>query len=201
MGASGWVLRILEEGYRLPFITQPRPAVMKNHRSAETHSSFVQSAIQELVSAGSARPVTSAEATIVSPLGVVEGKKLRLILDLRVLNKSLATFRFRCDGLDCLAEMYRKGDYVVQFDLKSAYHHIDMWPPHCQYLGFRWRGQTYVFCSLPFGLSTAPYCFNKVTRVLVKHWRGKGYRCFLFYDDGSLAHNQEAGTHSKFLRY
>ena len=78
----------------------------------------------------------------------------------------------------------------MQFDLKSAYHHIDIWPPHAKYLGFKWKGRMYVFCSLPFGLSTAPYCFCKVTRVLVKFWRRQGFRCFLFYDDGSLAHQE-----------
>ena len=44
-------------------------------------------------------------AHVISPLGVVEGRKLRLILDLRFVNKHLAKYRFRCDGLDCFTEM------------------------------------------------------------------------------------------------
>ena len=191
MGASAWVLRVLSEGYRLPFISRPRPAVFSNHQSCATHESFVDKAVSDLVNCGSAEKVDRQKAAVISPLGVVEGKKLRLILDLRYVNKCLARFRFRCDGLDCFAEMYRQGDWLVQFDLKSAYHHIDIWPSDTQYLGFEWTGEVYLFKSLPFGLSTAPYCFYKITRVLVRHWRGKGYRCFLFYDDGSLAHQNK----------
>ena len=149
---------------------------------------FVDGAIAELVQCGSAKEAHESNVHVISPLGVVEGKKLRLILDLRYVNSHLATFPFKCDGLDCLVDMYKRHDWIVQFDLKSAYHHIDMWPVHTKYLGFQWKGRLFVFCSLPFGLSTAPFCFYKITRVLVKFWRGKGFRCFLFYDDGSLAH-------------
>ena len=47
--------------------------------------------------------------------------------------------------------------------------------------------QFYVFASLPFGLATAPYVFNKITRPLVKHWRAHGFRVFMFFDDGTAA--------------
>ena len=114
--------------------------------------------------------------------------KLRLILDLRYVNNHLANFRLKCDGLDCLVDMYEKGVWIVQFDLKSACHHT--WPPHAKYLGFKWKGRLCVFFSLPFGLSTAAYCFYKVTRALRKFWMRQGFRCFLFYNDGSLAHQE-----------
>ena len=59
-----------------------------------------------------------------------------------------------------------------------------------KYLGFQWRNEEgleewFVFCVLPFGLSTAPYVFTKVTCVLVRHWRSDGIRCQLYMDDGS----------------
>ena len=56
----------------------------------------------------------AAEVVMVNPLLVVEGKKLRLTLDLRVLNKSLAKFRFRCDGLE-----YRGRDVRKETTLES----------------------------------------------------------------------------------
>ena len=98
----------------------PKPRVFENHRSSVVHEKFVDLAFSELVQCGSAREVSMAEVWVVSPLGVVEGKKLRLILDLRCVNNHLATFRFKYNGLDCLVDMYEKGDWTVQFDLKSA---------------------------------------------------------------------------------
>ena len=89
-----------------------------------------------------------------------------------------------------VANVYNPGDYLVTFDLKSGYHHISIAEAYWKYLGFSWVGKNgdpkwYVFCVLPFGLSTAPYIFTKVTRVLLRHWRRDGIRCQLHMDDVS----------------
>ena len=34
--------------------------------------------------------------------------------------------------------LFQKGNYVFSFDLKAGYHHIDIFEPHRQFLGFRW---------------------------------------------------------------
>ena len=34
--------------------------------------------------------------------------------------------------------MFTPKDYVFSFDLKSGYHHVDIFPEHWQYLGFSW---------------------------------------------------------------
>ena len=36
---------------------------------------------------------------------------------------------------------------------------------------------------LVFGLSTAPFLFTKLIRVLIKHWRSLAIRIFAFIDD------------------
>ena len=121
------------------------------------HEKFVDDVIAELGQCGSAKDVSMAEVCVVSPLGVVEGMKLRLIFGLRYVNSHLAIFRFKVMVLTVWLICMRRG--IVQFDLKSAHHHIDIWPP-AKYLGFKWKGRVYVFCSLLFGLSAAPYCFT-----------------------------------------
>ena len=68
-------------------------------------------------------------------------------------------------------------------DLESAYHHVDMHPDSVPYLGFAWRGQHYVFTSLPFGLTTACWVFTKLMRELVGHWRAQGLRLVHYLDD------------------
>ncbi|XP_065175625.1 uncharacterized protein LOC135805510 [Sycon ciliatum] len=76
---------------------------------------------------------------------------------------------------------------MVQFDLKSAYHHIAIHEDHKKYLGFMWQDQHYCFAALPFGLATAPHVFTKVTRPLITHWRKRGFRAFMYFDDGTAA--------------
>ena len=85
--------------------------------------------------------------------------------------------------------MLKKGDYVFSFDIKSGYHHIDIFEEHRKYLSFSWQfedGTIRYFHSnvLPFGLSPAPYVFTKVMHQVTKYWRQKGIRIVLYIDDG-----------------
>lgn len=162
-----------------------------NHKSALNHASFVHSAVRGLVGAGSVIAVSNSDITVCSPLGVVEGKKLRLIIDLRELNKHIDTVHFRYDDIKVACSLFEQGDFFFSFDLKSAYHHIDIDPAYYKYLGFEWDGQFYVFASLPFGLCSAPYVFTKVCRALVKSWRARGFKAFMFLDDGAGAAESE----------
>ena len=46
---------------------------------------------------------------------------------------------------------------------------------HQTYLGFSWKIKNmvkfFVFAVVPFGLSTAPFVFIKVLKLLVKYWK------------------------------
>ena len=63
----------------------------------------------------------------VNPLSVAEGKKLRLVLDLREefceVNRYLVKCYFRYEDLRSLAEVFQKGSGFFTWDLKSGYHH------------------------------------------------------------------------------
>lgn len=41
-----------------------------------------------------------------------------------------------------------------------------------------------MFTVLPFGLSSAPYIFTKVVRVLVRYWRSHAVRITVYLNDG-----------------
>ncbi|KAI8514466.1 hypothetical protein Bbelb_070570 [Branchiostoma belcheri] len=147
-------------------------------------------AIQELLAVGSVVEVPSRDhLRLCSPLKVVpkKGGKLRLIINLHFLNTHLAKFKFCYDGIPCLIDLFRKGDWFVNFDLRNGYHHIDIADCHMPYLGFTWSDRFFIFASLPFGLLPAPFAFTKLMRPVVAHWRGQGFRCFMYLDDGSGA--------------
>ena len=85
-------------------------------------------------------------------------------------------------------QLFEKGDFLFNFDLKSAYHHIEILRDHRKYLGFAWNDGNkrvfYQFNVLLFGLATAPHIFTKLTRVIVSHWRSQGLRVIMYLDDG-----------------
>ena len=60
------------------------------------------------------------------------------------------------DDIKVVLAFVKKGYHMIKFDLTSAYHFIDIYPPHTTYLGFAWPNDSgemcyYKFLVLPFG--------------------------------------------------
>ena len=103
---------------------------------------------------------------VLNPLSVSTKGKKRLSLDLRYVNNHLFKNKIKCDDWNSFQNYLEcnKG-YLFKFDLKSGYHHVDIFDEHQTYLGFSWEinQQThyFVFTVLPFGLGTARLCLPK----------------------------------------
>ena len=110
-------------------------------------------------------------------------------MDLSHLNKFIIKKSIKYEDLRTVLQMFSPGVFVFSFDLKSAYHHIDICEEHWKFLSFKWPSpdgvmKFYEFKVLPFGLTSAPYVFTKVVRQLVKYWRGRGHLTLMYLDDG-----------------
>ena len=87
--------------------------------------------------------------------------------------------------LHTIKNFFAKGIFVFSFDLKSGYHHIDIFPDRPKYLAFSWEfvpGHTrfFQFTVLPFELSSARYIFTKLLKPLETHWRAQGIPIAIF---------------------
>jgi hypothetical protein len=164
---------VIENGYKIPFYSLPPETFLKNNRSAANEIQFVSEAIQDLLDRSLIKNC-SAPPFIVNPLTVSENSsKKRLILDLRVVNKHIWKLSVKFEDLRIALSFFKKDCHVIKFDITIAYHFIEIYPPHTDFLGFSWvdKGNKisfYKFLVLPFGLSSAYYIFTKVTRPLVK---------------------------------
>ena len=71
-------------------------------------------------------------------------------------NKNVKKLRIKYDDWKITSLMFQKNGYMFSFDLKSGYHHIEIFQPHQTFLGFSWdfQGVTRynIFTILPFGL-------------------------------------------------
>ena len=65
--------------------------------------------------------------------------KERLILDLSYLNNFIVKTHVKYEDLKTVLQLLKKGDYVFSFDLKSAYHNVDIFEEHRKYLSFCWQ--------------------------------------------------------------
>ena len=83
-------MRVIKQGYSLPFTEDPPLAFFISNQSASKHQGFVSNEVQRLRETGYIREVVHDEAHIISRLSVADnGDKLRLILELKYLNSFL----------------------------------------------------------------------------------------------------------------
>ena len=129
--------------------------------------------------------------TVVNPLSVAKNRagKKRMVFDCREINGGIAKYSIRFEDGYLFDKCFYQNCFLGNFDLRGAYHHIDIFESHKEYLGFKWRGQYYCFNVLPFGLSSAGYIFT-----LVAHWRSQGFQVLLYLVDGIFL----ADTHKNF---
>ena len=140
IGSGKTILDVVKVGYKIPFKTDPISIELNNNRSAREESEFVAGEIQKLVERGCVSRI-SEKPKVVNPLTVARNRngKPRLVLDCRHINPHLHKFKFRYEDACTAKEMLKIGDFMFTFDLKSAYHHIEIYNKHRQYLGFSWE--------------------------------------------------------------
>ena len=85
--------------------------------------------------------------------------KLRLIIDLSVLNHFVYTQTFKMETQRNVKDSIQLNDWAFSLDLTDAYLHVPIHRQSRKYLRFTLRGRVYQFKALPFGLSTSPFVF------------------------------------------
>jgi len=115
----------------------PTPFEQGNHKSTLDHLDFVSESKRELLNNRCVREVSS-KPVVCSPLSVVSNHegKCTLVLNLRHLNQFLRKDHFKYEDLRIVMLMFGKINFLIEFDLKSGYLHLDIFVAHQAYLGF-----------------------------------------------------------------
>ena len=109
---------------------------------------------------------------------------MRLILNLRPLNRFVRYQHFKMENLAVATTIIQQNDWFTKLDLKDAYFAVSVHPSHRKYLRFVWDKEVYQFVSLPFGLALAPRVFTKLLKPVVSLLRRLGMRLVQYLDDG-----------------
>ena len=196
--ANNSILETIHSGYKIPFVTRPPEIMLKNNKSATDNGSFVEEAISDLLKSNCIIECET-KPRVVNPLTVASNTphKKRLVLDLRHINIHVWKEHTKYENYTTLSNYLADVHYMITFDLKSGYHHIDIFEAHQEYLGFSWKfgnvENFFKFTVLAFGLSTAGHIFTNVVKCLVTKWRSEGKLVVVYLDDGiALAENKLA---------
>ena len=142
-------------GYKLPFTSVPRQnKIPKNPILSSSQEKIMDQTIKDLLSAGAIRNVAHCEGKFISSVFLVpkSNGSYRFIINLKPLNKFLEYEHFKLEDFRVARRLVTKGCYFGSVDIKDAYYHVPIWPGHCIFLRFIWKGKLYEFLCLPFGL-------------------------------------------------
>ena len=141
--------------------------------------------IQSLLQKGAIRRCPRRAAGFYSTMFVTpkKGGSWRPIINLRSLNCYVITPHFKMETIQNLKDVLRQGDFMAKIDLKDAYQAVPIHEPDRKYLRFVWKGETFEFSTLPFGLASAPLVFTKLLKPVVAFLRQMGIRIMIYLDD------------------
>ena len=189
LGSSPKVIRILREGYTLPFRFRPKltrsPMVISKYVNPQRQSLLLE-ALAQLTSKNAVAPVTNQTSLgFYNRLFLVPkpNNRWRPILDLSTLNIFLNTESFKMVTPETIRSSLQVGEWVTSIDFKDAYFHIPIHSQSRKYMRFHIQGQSYQFKALPFGLSTAPMEFTVVAKEVKLMALRQGIRIHQYLDD------------------
>ena len=140
--------------------------------------------------------VTSVKPTCIHALGAVPKSSggFRPISDAsRPEGRSVNCFmsstfqHFKFSSIDDICEELTRGAFLAVSDISAAYRSVLIRPEDRQYQGLSWviDGEEQYLSDnfLSFGTRVAPYVFNKMTDLVSRGMRERGYTCFNYLDD------------------
>ena len=208
-GAGNFVLSVMKDGFKLNMNQMPEDYEEENNKSFLKEEEFAIEAIMKLVKMKILREVEGDEVSCVNPLTVAvkdRGKKCLCINLSRYVNEFTTAAKFRIESNLQFLQVVKVGDDLYAFDLKSAYHQIEMFREHWRFLGLAVKiegvKRIFVFTCLPFGLNDVARVLAKLLRFPLQRWREWGAKAFIYLDDviGAMSGKKEAQEMSDMVK-
>ena len=185
-----WGLSLVRKGYRIPFLERPNLSPnpiffqqpLSQHLEEEVASLLSKGAVEEII------PKCSGYYSRIFLVPKKRGK-LRMIIDLSVLNHFVYTQTFKMETQRKVKDAVQLNDWAFSLDLTDAYLHIPIHHRSRKYLRFTLGGRVYQFKALPFGLSTSLFVFTRLMIVIATFLRRRAITLHPYLDDW-LAQNQ-----------
>ena len=199
IGADPWVMRIVQWGYKIPFVTLP-PLRLQGQETTYPKGSLkwssLNQSVQELRNKGAIEPAPLTTG-FYSRLFLVRKAtgEWRPIIDLSSLNVFVHCPSFTMETPRSILRALQQGQWLIFLDLKDAYFHIGIDPGDRRYLRFCHNGTAWQFTVLPFGLSTSPRVFTKMLRPVLEFAHLHRVKLHMCLDDWLL----NPGTHQEAL--
>ena len=169
IGAETWVVTVLRDGYRVPFMASHPPLArtpvsFPTYRAGSPRDQALRQEVEAMLAKGALEIARDPGPGFYSRLFLVEKATggWRPVIDLSHLNDFVQLTSFKMETVASVLLSVREGDFLASLDLKDAYFQIPIHGSSRKLLRFMSEGTVYQFKALCFGLSTAPQVFTRV---------------------------------------
>ena len=174
-------------GYKLEFENTPfQTYVPREIKFSVNEISIISEEISRLEKIGAIKKSFHERGEFISHIftRLKPNGKIRIILNLKPLNKFLVYKHFKMEHLEFVFDLVRKCDWMGSLDLADAYFSVSVHPSHWKYLKFFWNGNLWCYKVLVFGIAQAPFVFTKLCKPILSVLRSTHYcRCSMYLDD------------------
>ena len=150
---------------------------------------IMKSEIQKLIAKGVIVPSQHEQGEVISNVFLrkkKDGKKYRMILNLKPLNEFIEYQHFKMDSFETAKHMILPGCYMASVDLSDAYFSVAIHKSHRKFMKFLYNGTLYEFIGMPQGLACAPRIFTKLLKPFYAEMGSKGHVCMGYIDDSLI---------------
>ena len=176
----------LVKGSQIEFIKDPPIQSSYPYNSVNRdHLEAVRFEIKSLLTKKVIIPSIHEPGEFISPIFCVPkpNDKIRLILNQKKFNESVANVHFKMDNIQTVLKLITKNCWMASIDLKDAYYSVKVDPLYQKYLKFSFGNDLYQFTAFPNGLSTCPRQFTKLLKPALAYLRVEGYIIMAYIDD------------------
>ena len=173
------------------FIEPPPRAHYQNHISAYQHAEYLNEHLMDLWQRGIIMRIPPRAAKVILPIGVVEGKKLRMVLDGSPLSPYTPNFSFSLSSIADVGDIAFPDAVAMGWDAADAFFQNATDPLTRLYQCFEWKLPEFgrvTFCSLAniMGKKLSPIRYHKRISVLVYFLSKIGLLVQGYLDDNAL---------------
>ena len=193
IGTNETVLKWLSDGDKFEFLKTPLPFFKHNKQLSFSASTFLRDEIKRLLRK---KYIIPSKSEFISPLSCVPKKSggYRLIINLRHLNDHCKKLSHKIEDIKCVTSIVKPNDLFTSIDLCDSFYHFRIHKDFQKYLSFKFEGQCFSYCVLPFGFSLSPYFHTKILRPVVAYLRSLNIRLNLYVDDFLIAAKRSSIT-------
>ena len=198
IGAESWVMTVLRDGYRVPFLDSPpplsrTPVSFLTYRAGSPRAQALRQEVKVMLAKGALEIARNPGPGFYSHLFLVEKASggWRPVIDLSHLNEFVQLTRFKMETDASVLLSVREGDFLASLDLKDVYFQIPIHPSSRKLLRYTSEETVYQFRALCFGLSTAPQVFTRVFAAVSSWAHSHGIRFLRYLDDWLVLSSSE----------